>query len=93
MISKYFPNRHFTRKYLLPPNYKQDTVSSTLSSDGILTISAVNPAIQGQTDDLRNVRITSVGPQKEGVKADESSSKPTIEQVNWNFDEWWFYFI
>lgn len=82
MISKKFFDRHFTRKYLLPPNYKQDTVASTLSSDGILTISAV-PAIQaGPTDDLRTVKITSVGPQKESVKADESASKPTIEQVN-----------
>lgn len=83
MISEIFFYRHFTRKYLLPPNYKQETVSSTLSSDGILTISAVNPAIQaGPTDDLRTVKITSVGPQKESVKADEPASKPTIEQVN-----------
>lgn len=78
-----FPNRHFTRKYLLPPNYKQDSVGSTLSSDGILTISAAQAIEQPPSDELKSVRIQSVGPQKDSV-TDKSgdASKPKIEQVN-----------
>lgn len=32
--------RHFVRKYMLPENVKPENVKSTLSSDGVLTISA-----------------------------------------------------
>jgi crystallin alpha B len=32
--------RHFVRKYMLPDNVKAENVKSTLSSDGVLTISA-----------------------------------------------------
>lgn len=69
---------------MIPQNYKQENVSSTLSSDGILTISAVNPAVQSNSQDMRHVPITPVGPQKETIqgKADDQTSQPKIEQVN-----------
>lgn len=72
------------RKYLIPQNFKQENVSSTLSSDGILTISAASPAIQSTpNEDLRSVKITSVGPQKESVQGKaEETSQPKIEQIN-----------
>lgn len=71
------------RKYLIPANFKQENVGSTLSSDGILTISAA-PAVQAPSnDELRSVKITSVGPQKDSVQGKpEETSQPKIEQVN-----------
>lgn len=35
-----FISRHFVRKYLLPEDIDLEQVASTLSSDGVLTISA-----------------------------------------------------
>ncbi len=35
-----FISRQFTRRYLLPPNVNIEAVKSSLSSDGILSISA-----------------------------------------------------
>lgn len=74
---------------MIPQNFKQENVSSTLSSDGILTISAAAPAIQSTpNEDLRSVKITSVGPQKDSVQGkagkqvQEETSQPKIEQVN-----------
>lgn len=69
------------RKYQIPPNYKQENVKSTLSSDGLLTVSAAAPAIQQSSPEMRSVPITSVGPQKETVQ-DKSEQSPKIEQVN-----------
>ena len=72
------------RKYLIPQNFKQENVASSLSSDGILTISAAAPAIQATpNDELRSVKITSVGPQKDSVQGKpEETSQPKIEHVN-----------
>lgn len=68
---------------MIPQNFKQENVSSTLSSDGILTISAAAPAIQSTpNEDLRSVKITSVGPQKDSGPQKEETSQPKIEQVN-----------
>lgn len=66
---------------MIPQNFKQENISSTLSSDGILSISAVNPAVLPQTNELRSVPITHVGPQKESVQ-NKSDDQPKIEQVN-----------
>lgn len=67
---------------MIPQNFKQDNVSSTLSSDGILTISAACPAVQSNPEDLRSVPITSVGPQKESVQGKPEQDQPKIEQIN-----------
>ena len=67
--SHFYFYRHFVRKYQIPPNYKQENVTSTLSSDGLLTVSAVAPAIQQETQqEMRSVKIASVGPQKESLQ-------------------------
>ena len=48
--------RKFTRKYTLPQNAKAESVTSNLSADGVLMISApVNPALENKT---KNVQIT-----------------------------------
>lgn len=78
-----FVSRHFTRKYTLPPNYKPDSVTSTLSSDGILTISAVTPEALPPSNQERTVTITPVGPSRtESVSQDQQQQQPKIEQVN-----------
>lgn len=74
---------------MLPQNYKQEDVTSSLSSDGILSITvAAPPAIKSGTDELRSVPIQPVGPKKEsiqtGMKSDDQQtpSSPKIEQMN-----------
>lgn len=83
ILFDYLEIRHFVRKYGLPANYKQENVASTLSSDGILSISVAMPQIEQQApnQDLRSVKIQSVGPQKESIKSDDAS-QPKIEQMN-----------
>lgn len=44
--------RHFVRKYTLPEDYDMDTLTSVLSSDGVLTLKAPLP-----TDKVRYVTI------------------------------------
>lgn len=79
-----FVSRQFTRKYNLPPNYKQDSVTSTLSSDGILTISVVAPEALPPSNQERNVTITPVGPSRtENQPVTQDQQQQTkIEQVN-----------
>ncbi|CAG9806129.1 unnamed protein product [Chironomus riparius] len=48
--------RHFVRKYVLPKEYDMNNVHSTLSSDGVLTIKAPPPAIEGASE--RHIPIT-----------------------------------
>ncbi|EAT34414.1 AAEL013338-PA [Aedes aegypti] len=40
-----FISRHFVRRYMLPPGHDSNQIKSTISSDGILTISAPKKAI------------------------------------------------
>lgn len=64
-------SRQFKRRYLLPAGYNSYDVTSSISSDGILTIKAPSPNA-GKTDGReRNVRI-----QKTGT-AHSTYSKPT----------------
>lgn len=69
---------------MLPQNYKQDSVTSTLSSDGILTISVASPEALPQGNQERAVPITPVGPSRPENQAvtQESQQQTKIEQVN-----------
>lgn len=88
-IIQNFPHRQFTRKYQLPASFKQEDVKSSLSSDGILTITAAAPppAVKSGEEQLRSVPIQPVGPKKEEIHAAASSvtgvdDQPKIEQLN-----------
>ena len=35
-----FVSRHFIRRYLLPPNVRSEDIQSSLSSDGVLIVTA-----------------------------------------------------
>ncbi|XP_072942743.1 protein lethal(2)essential for life [Epargyreus clarus] len=58
-----FISRQFTRRYILPTGYEVADLVSTLSSDGVLTITAPKrqPAAPGE----RIVPITKTGPAKQ----------------------------
>ncbi|XP_067645460.1 heat shock protein 23-like [Eurosta solidaginis] len=61
-------SRHFIRRYALPKGYEADKVVSTLSSDGVLTVSVPKPAaIEGKTDE-RVIQIQQTGPAHLNVK-------------------------
>ncbi|KAG5681129.1 hypothetical protein PVAND_010589 [Polypedilum vanderplanki] len=69
--------RHFIRKYVLPKEYDMNTVQSTLSSDGVLTIKAPPPAIEGSNE--RHIPITHTNaPAHLGIK----ENKPQSEESN-----------
>jgi len=60
--------RHFVRRYTLPKGYEADKVVSTLSSDGVLTVSVPKPqAIQDKSNE-RIVQIQQTGPAHLNVK-------------------------
>ncbi|CAG0899901.1 unnamed protein product [Darwinula stevensoni] len=52
-----FISRHFQRRYLLPENVRPESIQSSLSSDGVLTVTAPKMAIEGALNE-RMVPIT-----------------------------------
>lgn len=56
-------SRHFVRRYVLPRNHDAADVVSSLSSDGVLTITAPKKALPAAAE--RVVPITQAGPAKE----------------------------
>lgn len=72
-------SRHFVRRYTLPKGYEADKVASTLSSDGVLTVSVPKPQLEDKSTNERVIQIQQVGPAhlnvkenpKEDVKADK----------------------
>lgn len=65
-----FISREFTRRYALPKGFKVEDVTSSLSSDGVLSIKCPNaPAIEGSN--VRQVQIQQTGPAKLNVKSNE----------------------
>lgn len=66
-----FITRHFVRRYALPEGYEADKVASTLSSDGVLTVSIPKPAAIEDKSSERVVHIQQVGPAHLNVKQNE----------------------
>ncbi|XP_013782538.1 protein lethal(2)essential for life-like [Limulus polyphemus] len=52
-----FVSRQFVRRYMLPKEVDPETVQSSLSSDGILTIEAPKKALEGEQPNERVVQI------------------------------------
>nr|QER78230.1 small heat shock protein Hsp20.3 [Sitodiplosis mosellana] len=63
-------SREFTRRYTLPQEFKIEDVTSTLSSDGILTITAPSPtpAVEGK---VHHIPIQQTGPAHLNVASNE----------------------
>ena len=74
-----FISRQFTRRYVLPQGYDPNKVASTLSSDGVLTVSIPKPQIEDKSNE-RVIQIQQVGPAhlniKENPKEDEKAEEP-----------------
>lgn len=63
-------SREFTRRYGLPMGFKVEDVTSSLSSDGVLSVKCPNPpAIEGTNQ--RQVEIQQTGPAKTSIKSNE----------------------
>lgn len=62
-----FIQRHFVRRYVLPKGYDADKVVSTLSSDGVLTVSVPKPQEEEKSNE-RIVQIQQTGPAHLNVK-------------------------
>lgn len=75
-----FISRHFVRRYVLPQDHDLDKVVSTLSSDGILTVTA--PKKQSYSGGERIVPITKTGPAKATVTPIVDEPQPKIEHPN-----------
>ncbi|XP_018324285.1 alpha-crystallin A chain-like [Agrilus planipennis] len=69
--------RHFVRKYDVPNDHDLNQVQSTLSSDGVLTITAPKKAIGGQG--VTSIPITQTGqPSKPMESKREEVSQPAV---------------
>ena len=72
-------SRHFVRRYTIPKGYDPQKVVSTLSSDGVLTVSVPKPAIEDQSAKERVIQIQQTGPAhlnvKKNTKEEEEKSK------------------
>lgn len=64
-------SRHFVRKYVLPPGYDSEQVTSTLSSDGVLTVKAPPPKKDSASNE-RVIQIEQTGPAHLNVKKNEA---------------------
>ena len=71
-------SRHFVRRYALPKGFKADKVVSTLSSDGVLTVSVPKPAIEDKSNE-RVIQIQQTGPAHLNVK--ENPKETTNEET------------
>ena len=60
--------RHFTRRYSLSKGYDADRAISSLSSDGVLTVSVAKPQLEDKKEG-RVVHIQQTGPAHLNVKA------------------------
>ncbi|XP_055912407.1 heat shock protein 23-like [Eupeodes corollae] len=71
-------SRHFVRRYALPNNYDSDKVISTLSSDGVLTLSIPKPAIENKTAE-KVIQIQQTGPAHLNVKENRQEQSKDSE--------------
>lgn len=68
-----FISRHFVRRYSLPKEIDVSQLSSTLSSDGVLTIKAPTLALEEKSE--RIIEVEHIGSTKEAIKDKSSSEK------------------
>ncbi|XP_031626970.1 heat shock protein 23-like [Contarinia nasturtii] len=63
-------SREFTRRYDLPNGFKPEDVTSSLSSDGVLSLKCPqSPAVEGSN--VRQVQIQQTGPAKKCIKSND----------------------
>lgn len=70
-----FISRHFIRKYLIPKGYDPTSAISSLSSDGILTVSVPKPILIENKSNERIIQIQHTGPAHLSVKDNIAEEK------------------
>lgn len=60
-------SRHFVRRYKMPKDYDPNKVASSLSSDGVLTVSIPKPAVADKSNE-KVIQIQQTGPAHLNVK-------------------------
>ncbi|XP_055533261.1 protein lethal(2)essential for life-like [Wyeomyia smithii] len=73
-------SRHFVRRYMLPKGHDSEAIVSSLSSDGILTITAPKKALP-EPEGARSIPITQTGEPMKKV-TDKSGEKPPTEEAS-----------
>lgn len=71
-------SRQFTRRYALPKGYDTNTITSTLSSDGVLTIKAPPPKHLESNE--RVISIQQTGPARLNVKENKAEEDEQPEK-------------
>ncbi|XP_052859773.1 protein lethal(2)essential for life-like [Anopheles cruzii] len=67
-------SRHFVRRYMLPAGHNESDIASSLSSDGILTISCPRKAIEQKPE--KSIPITQTGQPSKPLADKPSDEKP-----------------
>uniref|UniRef100_T1PPB8 Hsp20/alpha crystallin family n=1 Tax=Musca domestica TaxID=7370 RepID=T1PPB8_MUSDO len=67
-------SRHFVRRFTLPKGYESDKAMSTLTSDGILTVSVPKPQIEEKAREIP-IQRTETASIKSGEDAKSSENK------------------
>ncbi|ALC44990.1 Hsp22 [Drosophila busckii] len=75
-----FSSRHFLRRFALPAGYEADKATSSLSSDGVLTINVPNPPAVQEALTERVVPIQQTGPAEVNVKPNPPLDEPDKKQ-------------
>ncbi len=70
-----FISRQFNRRYLLPKDYDPNTITSTLSSDGVLTVKAPKPKAIDDGAKERVIQIQQTGPAALNVKENKTDEE------------------
>lgn len=68
-------SRHIVRRYAIPKGYDPNQVASSLSSDGVLTVSIPKPALEDKSDKERVVQIQQTGAAHLNVKPNPKESE------------------
>ncbi|XP_064556836.1 heat shock protein 22 [Drosophila montana] len=75
-----YSSRHFLRRFALPEGYEADKTTSSLSSDGVLTINVPNPPAVEEALKERVVPIQQTGPAELNVKPNPPLEEPAEKQ-------------
>lgn len=71
-----YSSRNFQRRFVLPEGYDPELATSSLSSDGLLTIHVPNPPAVEEALKERMVRIQQTGPAQDNVKPNPPLDEP-----------------
>lgn len=75
-----FISRHIVRRYAIPKDYDPNKVVSSLSSDGVLTISIPKPALEDKSGKERIIQIQQTGAAHLNVKENPKETEQDVKE-------------